>query len=145
MISRSISSLIAAAGSKKASRLCLSCSSEVAPTITLPCATKGRVRHLVRVRVRVRVRVSVRVWVRVSATKGRVRHLGCHGTRHVRYAEARTRTQHVQYVGAWGQAALRRRYVHNAGGRYAQPVRTQRRRRGVRVSWVRHHRMAYLT
>ena len=65
MISRSISALIAAAGSKKTSRLCLSCSSEVAPTITEPCATKGRVRHLVRVRVRVRVRVSVRVWVRV--------------------------------------------------------------------------------
>ena len=45
MISRSTSSLIAAAGSRKASRLCLSCSSEVAPTITEPCATKGRVRH----------------------------------------------------------------------------------------------------
>ena len=30
--------------------------------------------------------------------------------------EAGTRTQ---YVGPWGQAALRLRYVHNAGGWYA--------------------------
>ena len=48
--------------------------------------------------------------------------------------EAGTRTQYVLYVGPWGQAALRLRYVPNAGGWYAQPVRTQRRRRGVRVS-----------
>ena len=33
--------------------------------------------------------------------------------------EAGTRTQYVLYVGPWGQAALRFRYVHNAGGWYA--------------------------
>ena len=33
--------------------------------------------------------------------------------------EAGTRTQYVLYVGPWGQAALRLRYVHNAGGWYA--------------------------
>ena len=32
--------------------------------------------------------------------------------------KAGTRTQYV-YVGPWGQAALRLRYVPNAGGRYA--------------------------
>ena len=32
---------------------------------------------------------------------------------------AGTRTQYVQYVGPWGQAALRLRYVPNAGGWYA--------------------------
>ena len=32
---------------------------------------------------------------------------------------AGTRTQHVQYVGPWGQAALCLRYVPNAGGWYA--------------------------
>ena len=31
-------------------------------------------------------------------------------------AEAGTRTQYVQYAGPWGQAALRLRYVPNAGG-----------------------------
>ena len=35
-----------------------------------------------------------------------------------RTAEAGTRTQYVQYVGPWGQAALRLRYVPNAGGWY---------------------------
>ena len=39
---------------------------------------------------------------------------GAHGT-----AEAGTRTQCVQCVGPWGQAALRLRYVPNAGGWYA--------------------------
>ena len=34
-------------------------------------------------------------------------------------AEAGTRTPYVQYAGPWGQAALRLRYVHNAGGWYA--------------------------
>ena len=29
--------------------------------------------------------------------------------------EAGTRTQYVQYVGPWGQAALRLRYVANGG------------------------------
>ena len=33
--------------------------------------------------------------------------------------EAGTRTPYVQYVGPWGQAALRLRYVPNAGGWYA--------------------------
>ena len=33
--------------------------------------------------------------------------------------EAGTCTQYVLYVGAWGQAALRLRYVPNAGGWYA--------------------------
>ena len=33
--------------------------------------------------------------------------------------EAGTRTQYVLYVGPWGEAALRLRYVHNAGGWYA--------------------------
>ena len=33
--------------------------------------------------------------------------------------EAGTRTQYVQYVVPWGQAALRLRYVPNAGGWYA--------------------------
>ena len=33
--------------------------------------------------------------------------------------EAGTRTQYVQYAGPWGQAALRLRYVPNAGGWYA--------------------------
>ena len=33
--------------------------------------------------------------------------------------EAGTRTLYVLYVGAWGQAALRLRYVPNAGGWYA--------------------------
>ena len=33
-------------------------------------------------------------------------------------AEAGTRTPYVQYVGPWGQAALRLRYVPNAGGWY---------------------------
>ena len=33
--------------------------------------------------------------------------------------EAGTRTQYVLYVGPWGQAALRLRYIHNAGGWYA--------------------------
>ena len=33
--------------------------------------------------------------------------------------EAGTRTQYVLYVGPWGQAALRLRYVHNAAGWYA--------------------------
>ena len=42
--------------------------------------------------------------------------LGCHGTR----------TQYVLYVGPWGQATLRLRYVPNAGGWYAYPVRTVR-------------------
>ena len=51
-----------------------------------------------------------------------------------RTVEAGTRTQYVQYVGPWEQAALRVRCVPNAGGGYAQPVRTQRRHRGVRVS-----------
>ena len=51
-----------------------------------------------------------------------------------RTAEAGTRNQYVQYVGPWAQAALRPRYVPNAGGRYARPVRTQRRPRGVRVN-----------
>ena len=32
---------------------------------------------------------------------------------------AGTRTQYVQYAGPWGQAALRLRYVPNAGGWYA--------------------------
>ena len=36
---------------------------------------------------------------------------GTYGT-----AEAGTRTQYVQYVAPWGQAALRVRYVQNAGG-----------------------------
>ena len=36
-----------------------------------------------------------------------------------RTPEAGTRTQYVLYVGPWGQAALRLRYVHNAGGWYA--------------------------
>ena len=39
---------------------------------------------------------------------------GTHGT-----AEAGTRTQHVQCAGPWGRAALRLRYVPNAGGWYA--------------------------
>ena len=39
-----------------------------------------------------------------------------------------------KYAGPWGQAALRLRYVPSAGGWYAKPVRTQRRRRGVLVS-----------
>ena len=39
---------------------------------------------------------------------------GTYGT-----AEAGTRTQYVLYAGPWGQAALRRRYVPNAGGWYA--------------------------
>ena len=38
-----------------------------------------------------------------------------------RTAEAGTRTQYVQHVGPWGQAALRLRYVRYAGGWYAQP------------------------
>ena len=33
-------------------------------------------------------------------------------------AEAGTRTPYVQYVGPWGQAALRLRYLPNAGGWY---------------------------
>ena len=33
--------------------------------------------------------------------------------------EAGTCTPYVQYVGPWGQAALRVRYVPNAGGGYA--------------------------
>ena len=35
--------------------------------------------------------------------------------------EAGPRTQYAKYVGpwGWGQAALRLRYVPNAGGRYA--------------------------
>ena len=33
--------------------------------------------------------------------------------------EAGTRTPYVLYGGPWGQAALRLRYVHNAGGWYA--------------------------
>ena len=33
--------------------------------------------------------------------------------------EAGTRTQYVQYVGPWRQAALRLRYVPNAGDWYA--------------------------
>ena len=33
--------------------------------------------------------------------------------------EAGTCTPYVQYVGPWGQAALRLRYVPNAGGWYA--------------------------
>ena len=36
-----------------------------------------------------------------------------------RTPEAGTRTPYVQYVGPWGQAALRLRYVHYAGGWYA--------------------------
>jgi hypothetical protein len=36
-----------------------------------------------------------------------------------RTPEAGTRTQYVLYVGPWGQAALRLRYVPNAGGWYA--------------------------
>jgi hypothetical protein len=32
---------------------------------------------------------------------------------------AGTRTQYEQYAGPWGQAALRHRYVPNAGGWYA--------------------------
>ena len=35
--------------------------------------------------------------------------------------EAGTRTQYVQCVGPWGQAALRLRHVYSAGGWYAQP------------------------
>ena len=35
-----------------------------------------------------------------------------------RTAEAGTRTPYVQYAGPWGQAALRLRYVPNAGGWY---------------------------
>ena len=42
---------------------------------------------------------------------------GAYGT-----AEAGTRTQYVQYVGPWGQAALRlRRYVHKAGAGTRSP------------------------
>ena len=51
-------------------------------------------------------------------------HLGCHGTRYVRYGRggyayqtSGTRTQYVQYTGPWGQAALRLRY--DTGGWYA--------------------------
>jgi hypothetical protein len=36
-----------------------------------------------------------------------------------RTPEAGTRTPYVQYVGPWGQAALRLRYVHYAGGWHA--------------------------
>ena len=36
-----------------------------------------------------------------------------------RTPKAETRTQHVPYVGPWGQAALRLRHVPNAGGWYA--------------------------
>ena len=54
---------------------------------------------------------------------GRADHLGCHGTRYVRYGtpEAGARTQYVQCVMPGGQAALRLRYmsVANAGGWYA--------------------------
>ena len=57
-----------------------------------------------------RVRVQVREWVR-GRVRVRVRtpHLGCHGTR----------TQYVQCVAPWGQAALRLWYVPYAGGWYA--------------------------
>ena len=57
-----------------------------------------------------------------------------------RTPKAGTRTQYVLYVGPWGQAALRLRYVPNAGGWYAQPVRNPQRRRGVRVSLDRNWR-----
>ena len=39
-----------------------------------------------------------------------------------RTAEAGTRNQYVQYVGPWAQAALRVRYVPNAGGWHARSL-----------------------
>ena len=39
-----------------------------------------------------------------------------------RTAEAGTRNQYVQYVGPWAQAALRLRYVPNAGGWHARSL-----------------------
>ena len=59
--------------------------------------------------------------------------LACHGAK-ARYA----RTQYVQCVGPWGQAALRLRYGRYAQGWYAWPVRTLRRPRGARVSLGAH-------
>ena len=47
------------------------------------------------------------------------RRLGCHSTRYDPTPKAGTRTQCVLYVGPWGQAALRPRYVRYAGGWYA--------------------------
>ena len=52
----------------------------------------------------------------------------------VRPRLVRVPTPYVQYAGPWGQAALRLRYVPNAGGWHTWPVRTLRRPRGVRVS-----------
>ena len=53
--------------------------------------------------------------------------------------EAGTRGQCVR---PWEQAALRLRYVHNAGGWSASPVRAERRPRGARVSLCRDRRVA---
>ena len=53
--------------------------------------------------------------------------------------EAGTRGQCVR---PWEQAALRLRYVHNAGGWSASPVRAVRRPRGARVSLCRDRRVA---
>ena len=58
--------------------------------------------------------------------------------------EAGKCTQYVQYAAPLGQAALRLRYVPNAGGRYAQHVRTLRRPRRVRVSLAPHQQSASL-
>ena len=110
-----------------------------------------------RARARVRVRVRARARVRVSKTRsGRgeapeaetavplahartraiVTHLAAHGTLVITPTPCAVRTarpswysctQYVQNAGPWGQASLCLRYVPNAGGRYAQPVRTQRR------------------
>ena len=66
-----------------------------------------------------------------------LRDLGCHGTRYVRYGRGwyayPVRTVRGA-LGARRPAPPVGAHLLNAGGRYARPVRTQRRPRGVRVS-----------
>ena len=68
-------------------------------------------------RVVVRVEDRVEVLARVGGLR---RHLGRATVRGTyQMPETGTRTHYVPYVGPWGQAALRLRYVPNAEGWYA--------------------------
>eukprot|EP00964_Phaeocystis_antarctica_P008065 scaffold4337_cov51-Phaeocystis_antarctica.AAC.1 len=101
----------------------------------LACAPALPAVHLVRVRVRVRVRVKVRVRVRV-----RVRVPAVHRRDRVESPlERLTRAEHLWCTTRYAVRTARPRLVRHAGGWYAWPVRTVRRRpRGVRVSIAEH-------
>ena len=80
-------------------------------------AVQMRMRRAVRVSVRLFESISLRISTSSPICCGSSWGATVRGTYPT--PEAGTRTQYVLYVGPWGQAALRLRYVHNAGGWYA--------------------------